>query len=392
MTTLENRFRLLVVDDTEAIHDDLKKILSPEDSGVDLSEDEALLFGATSAPRVAFEIDSAFQGQDGLECVQRAMAEKRPYALAFVDVRMPPGWDGVETIEHLWKVDPDLQVVICTAHSDYNWNDIAQRLGLSDNFVVLKKPFDIIEVSQLAHALTAKWTATHQARMRMDELDRLVAERTKELTDANTRLELLAAALEAAAHSITITDPKGTVVWTNPAFTALSGYSAEEVRGTNRRVLKSGMHDEAFYKEIWKTISSGNVWRGELVNRRKNGSLSQEEMTITPVASQSGEITHYIAINQDIAARKQAESALREAEEKYRVLFEDAVVGIFQATPDGKLLHINRAFARMHGYESPAQLFAETSGGLHERFISSEKLKEWSQALESHCDFGFAAC
>jgi diguanylate cyclase (GGDEF)-like protein/PAS domain S-box-containing protein len=384
MITQNNHFRLLVVDDTEAIHDDLKKILSPGDPGVNLSDDEALLFGATNEPRVAFEIDSAFQGQEGLQCVLRAMTERRPYALAFVDVRMPPGWDGVETIEHLWKADPDLQVVICTAHSDYNWNDISQRLGLSDNFVVLKKPFDIIEVSQLAHALTAKWTAMHQARMHMDELDRLVAERTAELTSANTRLELLAAALKAAANSITITDPKGTVVWTNPAFSALSGYSAEEVRGTNRRALKSGMHDEAFYKEMWQTVSSGNVWRGEVINRRKDGSLSQEEMTITPVASESGEITHYIAINQDIAARKQAESALREAEEKYRVLFEDAVVGIFQATPEGRLLHINRAFAKMHGYDSPAQLLADTSEGSHERFISTEKMKEWARALETH--------
>ncbi len=384
MTTQNNHFRLLIVDDKEAIHDDLKKILSPENPGLNLFGDEALLFGATNAPRVAFEIDSAFQGQDGLQCVMRALAENRPYALAFVDVRMPPGWDGVETIEHLWKADPDLQIVICTAHSDYNWNDISRRLGLSDNFVVLKKPFDIIEVSQLAHALTAKWTAMHQARLRVDELDRLVAVRTAELTASNSRLELLAAALEAAANSITITDPKGTIVWTNPAFSAISGYSADEVRGTNRRALKSGMHDETFYKEMWQTISSGRVWRGEVINRRKDGSLSQEEMTITPVASESGEITHYIAINHDIAARKQAESALREAEEKYRVLFEDAVVGIFQATPDGRLLHINRAFATMHGYESPAELLAETSDGAHEPLVSAEKLKEWAQVLETH--------
>ena len=384
MTNENNHFRLLIVDDTEAIHDDLRKILSPEEPEINLSDDEALLFGTINAPTVAFEIDSAFQGQEGLKCLLKARAEGRPYALAFVDVRMPPGWDGVETIEHLWQADPDLQIVICTAHSDYNWNDISQRLGLSDNFVVLKKPFDIIEVSQLSHALTAKWTATRQARIHVNELDRLVAERTEELTAANSQLELLAAALKAAANSITITDSKGTVVWTNPAFSALSGYSAEEVRGTSRRALKSGMHCGTFYAEMWKTISSGSVWRGEVINRCKDGSLSQEEMTITPVVSESGGITHYIAINQDIAARKQAESALREAEEKYRILFEDAVVGIFQASPDGRLLHINREFAKMHGYDSPAELLADTSGGAHERLISTEKLKEWTEALEMH--------
>ena len=382
MTNHPNHFRLLIVDDTEAIHEDLKKILSPEDLGFGLTCDEALLFGATSTPGVIFDIDSAFQGEEGLESVLRARESNRPYALAFVDVRMPPGWDGVETIEHLWKADPDLQVVICTAHSDYNWNDISQRIGVSDNFVVLKKPFDIIEVSQLAHALTAKWTAMHQARLRMDQLDRLVQGRTAELSAANTRLGLLAAALRAAANSITITDPKGTVVWTNPAFSALSGYSGEEVRGRNRRTLKSGMHDQRFYKEMWTTVSSGRVWRGEVINRRKDGTLSQEEMTITPVTSQCGEITHFIAINQDIAARKQAESALREAEEKYRVLFEDAVVAMFQAVPEGRLLHINRAFAKMHGYESPEELLADTSGGAHTRFINAEQLREWTQVLE----------
>jgi diguanylate cyclase (GGDEF)-like protein/PAS domain S-box-containing protein len=384
MTTHDNRYRLLIVDDTEAIHDDLKKILSPEKSGCNLADDEALLFGTTCAPGVVFEIDSAFQGQDGLECVHKAMAENRPYALAFVDVRMPPGWDGIETIEHLWKADADLQVVICTAHSDYNWSDISKRLGVSDNLVVLKKPFDIIEVSQLAHALTAKWTATHQARFHMDELDRLVEERTAELSAANTRLELLAAALKAAANSIAITDPEGKVVWTNPAFSALSGYSADEVLGTRRSALKSGMHDDLFYKEMWKTISSGGVWRGEVINRRKDGTLTQEEMTITPVESDSGKITHFIAINQDIAARKQAESALREAEEKYRVLFEEAVVGMFQATPEGKLLHINRAFARMHGYESAERLLTDTHEGGYRRFISAEQLREWSEVLEKH--------
>ena len=83
-------------------------------------------------------MDSAFQGQEGLDFVMRAQSSRTSYALAFVDVRMPPGWDGIETIRHLWRADPELQVVICTAHSDYNWNTIAQELGVSHNFVILK--------------------------------------------------------------------------------------------------------------------------------------------------------------------------------------------------------------------------------------------------------------
>jgi diguanylate cyclase (GGDEF)-like protein/PAS domain S-box-containing protein len=384
MTPQTNQYRLLIVDDNESIHDDLKKILLPREVDPELTADEALLFGTTAATGIAFEIDSAFQGQEGLECVLRAQAEGRPYALAFVDVRMPPGWDGVETIGHLWQADPGLQIVICTAHSDYNWNDISQLLGVSHNLVVLKKPFDIIEVVQLAHALTAKWLLMRQTRLQMEELDRLVEERTSKLSAANAQLTLFAAALEAAANSIIITDAKGTAVWTNPAFTALSGFSAQEVLGTNRPVLNLGLQSKEISQQMRAAISSGKMWHGEVVNHHKDGSVSPEEMTITPVASQSGEVTHFIAINQDITERKLAEAALREAKEKYQALFDDAVVGIFQGTPDGRLLNINRAFATILGYESPEQLLAELSADGHSNLIDPAQIKEWSEVLENH--------
>ena len=337
MTIANNHYRLLIVDDNEAIHNDLKKILLPAETDADLAADEEFLFGVTSTAGVAFDIDSVFQGQDGLECVRQAKASGRPYALAFVDVRMPPGWDGVETIGHLWEADPDLQIVICTAHSDYNWHDISRRLGLSDSFVVLKKPFDIIEVIQLAHALTAKWTSLHQARMRMEDLDRVVAERTSELSATNARLKLLAAALEAAANSITVTDAKGNIVWTNPAFSALYGYSAEEVMGKNCSLLRSDVQDARFYKEMWDVISSGRTWRGEIVNRRKDGALIPEEMTITPVESQPGTITHFIAIKQDISERKLAQQRVN------YLAYYDALTGL----PNRMLLreHLNTAVA-----------------------------------------------
>ena len=143
-----------------------------------------------------------------------------------------------------------------------------QRSGLSDNYVVLKKPFDIIEVSQLAHPLTAKWTSTLDARLHTKQLDRLVEERTSELSASNAQLKLLGAALEAASSSISITDSDGTVVWTNPALSTASGYSAQEALGTNRRLLKSGVQDDHFYKEMWAII-----FVGTRVTRRGSKSL-----------------------------------------------------------------------------------------------------------------------
>src|SRR5947209_7387852 len=115
--------RVLVIDDNPAIHADVRKILCPQVSAAALSIDvlEAELLGSTSAPRpqTAFAVDDAHQGREGLEMVKKAATERRPYAMAFVDVRMPPGWDGIETTLELWKVAPDLQIVICTAYSDY---------------------------------------------------------------------------------------------------------------------------------------------------------------------------------------------------------------------------------------------------------------------------------
>jgi diguanylate cyclase (GGDEF)-like protein len=177
-------FRLLIVDDNEAIHNDLKKILLPQKVSSALTDDEALLFGKVVSHGIEFEIDSAFQGQEGLARLQEAQAGGRPYALAFIDIRMPPGWDGIETISHLWNTDPDLQIVICTAYSDHSWTDIEKHLGISDNLVILKKPFDPIEVTQLAHALTSKWLSARHARLRLEELDRLVEKRTADLRAA----------------------------------------------------------------------------------------------------------------------------------------------------------------------------------------------------------------
>src|SRR5581483_10886334 len=119
-TVDSSSYRVLIVDDNQAIHDDLRKILVGEGGSTsDLLDDEEFLFDATPVPRAQFDIDSAYQGQEGLAMVDRAVAEGRPYAMTFVDVRMPPGWDGIETVSRLWKAYPELQVVICTAYSDY---------------------------------------------------------------------------------------------------------------------------------------------------------------------------------------------------------------------------------------------------------------------------------
>ena len=176
--------RILIIDDNRAIHEDFRKILKAGDSVDLLAQAEADIFGDASADAsksTAFKLDSAYQGQEGVELARKAAAVGQPYALAFVDMRMPPGWDGVETTLKLWEVEPDLQIVICSAYSDYSWEELIAKIGQSDRLVILKKPFDNVEVLQLGLALTEKWHLLQQSRTQLETLQRAVAERTAEL-------------------------------------------------------------------------------------------------------------------------------------------------------------------------------------------------------------------
>jgi len=184
--------RILIIDDNASIHEDFRKILGPEqDQNVKLDLVKARMLGEDTALslRSGFVIDSAFQGQEGLAMARRAAEEGNPYALAFVDVRMPPGWDGVETIGQLWKCCPEIQIVVCSAYSDYSWEEMIHQLGHSPNLVVLRKPFDNTEVLQLAHALTEKWRLNRKVQSQLDNLETLVRQRTAELEAANASLK-----------------------------------------------------------------------------------------------------------------------------------------------------------------------------------------------------------
>jgi two-component system sensor histidine kinase/response regulator len=188
---VERNRRILIVDDSRAIHDDFRKILASKSRFPEMSSTEADLFGApaTAGTVISFELDSAYQGEEAVEMIKRALAAGRPYAMAFMDVRMPPGWDGIETTEKAWAADPDLQVVICTAYSDYSWGEMIAKLGQSDRLVILKKPFDNVEALQLAASLTEKWRLGWQSRSDFANLEKIVEQRTRELRAAKEAAE-----------------------------------------------------------------------------------------------------------------------------------------------------------------------------------------------------------
>ena len=189
-TAIENR-RILVIDDNLAIHEDFRKTLATTTAPDELDEAGASLFdeAPVAVQSESFELRFADQGETGFHMVEQAVAAGTPYALAFVDMRMPPGWDGLQTIEQIGTADPDIQVVVCTAFSDHPWHEIASRLGKTDRLLILRKPFDTVEVEQLAASLTCKWELTQRAKLQIDYLNGLVDLRYKELQEANARLE-----------------------------------------------------------------------------------------------------------------------------------------------------------------------------------------------------------
>ena len=335
--------RILLVDDMPAIHDDFRKILSTAagqardaQAADELDALEMALFApagpgsvpaapTSSVPAGRFETDSAFQGREALAMVQAACQAGRPYAMAFVDMRMPPGWDGVETIERLWQVDPELQVVICTAYSDYPWEQVLTRLDAHDRLLILKKPFDAIEVSQLAHALCAKWLASRQAAAHTRTLEAEVRARTLALEEANARLredlaerqrtaaelQLAASVFDNAMDGIVVTDEQSLILSVNPAFTTITGYTPEEAIGRKLSLLRSDRNQPNFYREQWNVLLREGRWSGELWNRRKDGEVFCEWLSISQVQSTPGQPQRYVGVFNDITDLRRKDDHIR---------------------------------------------------------------------------------
>lgn len=185
--------RILLVDDQEQLHEDYRKILAlPPLATPEFDALEADFFGspASSVPRVpTYELTSAFQGREAIELVRKAHAEDRPFALAFVDVRMPPGIDGIETTAQILELDAEIQVIIATAYADYAWEEIYGRFGANDRLLFLRKPFDSTEVHQIASTLAEKWDLARRNRLHQEGLEAAVAARTRELEETLAALE-----------------------------------------------------------------------------------------------------------------------------------------------------------------------------------------------------------
>jgi PAS domain S-box-containing protein len=219
-------------------------------------------------------------------------------------------------------------------------------------------PVWLTRLETVKDALFVAATAVLLYFMLQRELQQL-ARRDTQIREIEERLRLQSTALESAANAIVITDREGRVTWVNPAFTHLTGYTSAEMVSQSLRLLKSGSHDQAFYARLWETILSGRVWHGEMVNRRKDGSLYVEEQTITPVREAGGEISHFIGIKQDVTTRRYADEALRQSEQKLRNLVEKISDWVWEIDERNRYTYVSPKVREILGY-TPEEVLGKT--------------------------------
>lgn len=267
--------RIMVIDDSNDVREDFKKILirtkNNHDTTLAALEKDLLDLEPTdndvSTLLSNFIIDTASQGKEGFEKIAAAFHKGEPYALAFVDIRMPPGMDGVQTIKEIWRVDPNIQIVICTAYSDYSWEQTIQQLGQTDNLLILKKPFDNIAVRQLASALTKKWQLMKDSREYALALEKRVEERTHSLDDTIARMR---ATIESSADGMVVMDAKGNIIDHNKKFISMWNIVDSIIATKNKELffefmltqIKTGELYDVFLKAV--SGANGEIYFGKI--------------------------------------------------------------------------------------------------------------------------------
>jgi PAS domain S-box-containing protein len=404
---MDKNLRILLIDDNQAIHADFLKILCRSSTeGEELAAVEELLFSGKTQPcrRVQFEVDSAYQGQEAMEMARQSVQNGRPYALAFLDVRMPPGWDGVETAARLWEVCPDIQIVICTAYSDYSLDTMAEKLGASDQLLILKKPFDSVEVLQLANALTEKWHLQQCARLKLDELESLVQERTRVLQETNATLQAEIAERQRATVALRESEERYQLLFSknplpmlvtdagtlgylavNETAARVYGYSVEEFLTMNVRDMRVP-EEVASLAEDYSVATGCETRLARTKHLRKDGGIIDVEV-ISRTFSFAGRQA-YLSLANDITERKAAEDRIREQ----AMLLDLAHDAILVHDLEGRVQFWNKGAEGLYGW-SAAEAVGRTmswifpldhNGATHQAETALLEKGAWSGQLTRH--------
>ena len=313
----DNFRRLLIVDDNEAIHGDYTKILTQEAAAEELdelAELDAELFGSEDTPstceRTGFELTHVWQGKDAFQLLQTTTNDNLFFGAAFIDMRMPPGWDGVETIENLWTVDPDLQVVICTAYSDHSWEEITERLGKTDKLLVLKKPFDEIEVVQLATSLCEKRRLLELSKRQLNNLTVTVDQQAAQLEAAHENAETI---IQSIASSLISLDENGNVSRWNQLATDTLGIPHDSAVGRPFTELEIAWSDPNAIQTILSTDSKEPQDRVEVDFTNAAGQTRTLEVQVCSIVNNPSSNAKLIVAN-DVTQQKLLTSQFDQAQ------------------------------------------------------------------------------
>ncbi len=300
-----------------------------------------LLIEDDDVDRMAFERAVARQALPYRYDVAGSVREARASLPAsHYDVVLADYLLGDGTLFDVLPLLDDAPVIVLTGSGDTAVAVRAMKAGAYDYVVKDPAGHYLTALPLTIERVIERWRNEQELARYQDHLEELVEVRTRELAR-------LAGVVKQAAEAVLITDPQGRIVYVNPFFEEVSGYRAEEVLGQNPRMLKSGEHPPDFYADLWATITTGEVWRGTFINRHKNGSLYYERASVFPVTDTDGQIINYASVRRDVTQRRAMEEALRESEERYRLVFQNSPVGIFNYDQELRITAFNERFCEI---------------------------------------------
>ncbi|MCG8334748.1 MAG: response regulator [Proteobacteria bacterium] len=328
-------YKIIIIDDTKSIHDDYRKVLLPETENVSTAAYESALFtdgkkNSPAIPRVEYQIDSAFQGAEGVAMIQEAFDGDDPYALAFIDIRMPPGWDGLKTTKKALEIDPNLQVLICTAFTDYSWAEIVQQIPFSNNLSILKKPFEVIELKQMTRSLTEKWRLINNLK-----------KRAREQQETQDYLEIT---LNSIADAVISTDKNGRITRMNPVAETLTGWTKKQAKAlllTEVFNLVDTSGSDRLLNPTKEVLKEGEitVLPGNVTLISKSGQKRRIAGNIAPIKDDNKNLEGAVLVFRDVTRHQKSEA------DRLRLvsILESTSDIVATVLPDGTITYINRA-------------------------------------------------
>ncbi len=359
-------YRILIADDEPHVRRSFEKVLKRHENRNELHgellELEKTLFNEADKPEESFsyEITLCDQGEQAVHEVENALREDRPYAIAFLDVRMPPGIDGVETGEQIRAMDPDIEIVIVTAYSDTDVDEITRRIPPLDKLLFILKPFHPIEVIQFTAALATKWRhgrylkslhrqMEEELKFREDNI-MVLYKRLQDDIQKRKRYEKQlrrhAIVFDTMDEAVLISDLEGRLLDANPSFRNVYGYEKDELLG--KRLDQMHPNGEEVVETLLDNLRKNGFWIGELPIVRKNGRKGWIKLNIKEYHDHENELSGYISVNRDITENKRTFDILKQQKNLLEDVFTRIHDGIGIVNENEEYIFVNPAIARIY--------------------------------------------